>query len=98
MLTKLAAIVHHGGVGTTHTGLRAGIPTVVVPFFTDQPFWARRVAALGVGPAPIPRRQLTVDRLTAALRQATSSPAMRAQAAALGSRAGKKRATKCHVV
>jgi sterol 3beta-glucosyltransferase len=54
--TKLAAIVHHGGVGTTHTGLRAGIPTVVVPFFTDQPFWARRVAALGVGPAPIPRR------------------------------------------
>jgi sterol 3beta-glucosyltransferase len=86
LFPKLAAVVHHGGVGTTHTGLRAGIPTVVVPFFTDQPFWARRVAALGVGPAPIPRRQLTVDRLTAALRHATSNPAMHARAAALGIR------------
>jgi UDP:flavonoid glycosyltransferase YjiC (YdhE family) len=85
LFPRLAAVVHHGGVGTTHTGLRAGIPAVVVAFFTDQPFWARRVAALGVGPAPVPRRQLTVDRLTAARRAATGNQAMHARAAALGS-------------
>lgn len=45
LFPKLAAVVHHGGAGTTHTGLRAGLPSVVVPFFTDQPFWI----ALGVG-------------------------------------------------
>ena len=47
------------GAGTTAAGLRAGVPSVVIPFFGDQPFWGRRVAELGVGPAPIPRRKLT---------------------------------------
>ena len=59
---------------------------MVVPFFTDQPFWAGRVAALGAGPAPIPRRTLTVDRLATAIHAAVSDPAMRARAAALGRR------------
>ena len=86
LFSRMAAVVHHGGAGTTHTGLRAGIPNVVVPFFTDQPFWAGRVAALGAGPAPIPRQMLTVDRLAAAIHTAVSDPAMRVRAAALGRR------------
>jgi UDP:flavonoid glycosyltransferase YjiC (YdhE family) len=86
LFPRMAAVVHHGGAGTTHTGLRAGIPNVVVPFFTDQPFWAGRVADLGVGPAPIPRRTLTVDRLAAAIHSAVSDPALQARAAALGRR------------
>jgi sterol 3beta-glucosyltransferase len=86
LFSRMAAVVHHGGAGTTHTGLRAGMPNVVVPFFTDQPFWARRVADLGVGPPPIPRQMLTVDRLAAAIHTAVSDPAMRARAAALGRR------------
>jgi UDP:flavonoid glycosyltransferase YjiC (YdhE family) len=57
-----------------------------VPFFTDQPFWAGRVAALGAGPAPIPRQMLTVDRLAAAIHTAVSDPAMPVRAAALGRR------------
>jgi sterol 3beta-glucosyltransferase len=77
LFARMAAVVHHGGAGTTHTGLRAGIPNVVVPFFTDQPFWAQRVADLGVGPAPIPRQTLTVDRLAAAIHAAVSDPALR---------------------
>ena len=56
LFPRVAAVVHHGGAGTTSAGLRAGVPSVVVPFFGDQPFWAQRVADLGVGPAPIPRR------------------------------------------
>ena len=84
LFPRMAAVVHHGGAGTTHTGLRAGIPNVVVPFFADQPLWAQRVAALGAGPAPIPRSQLTVERLAQAIHTATSSPTLQARAAAVG--------------
>jgi sterol 3beta-glucosyltransferase len=56
-----AAIVRHGGAGITAAGLRAGKPTAICPFFGDQPFWGRRVAMLGVGPAPIPFRYLTPE-------------------------------------
>ena len=63
LFPKMAAVVHHAGAGTTAAGLRAGVPSVPVPFAHDQPFWARRVFELGVGPAPIPLRNLTEDRL-----------------------------------
>ncbi|RRR75368.1 MAG: glycosyltransferase [Candidatus Viridilinea halotolerans] len=79
----LAAVVHHGGAGTTAAGLRAGVPAVIIPFFADQPFWAERVAALGGGPAPIPRRRLTAERMAQAITQATA-PEMRARAAEIG--------------
>ena len=82
----VAAIVHHGGAGTTGASLGAGVPVTVVPFTMDQPFWGARVAALGVGPEPIPRRRLTRERLTAALRRSLDDDAMRARAAALGER------------
>ncbi len=84
LFPRMAAIVHHGGAGTTGASLAAGKPTIVVPFFADQHFWAGRVAALGAGPQPIPRRQLSAERLAAALTEAISSPAIRARAAALG--------------
>ncbi len=52
LFPRMAAVVHHGGAGTTAAGLRAGVPTVVCPFFGDQPYWGERVAALGAGPKP----------------------------------------------
>lgn len=67
LLPRCKMIVHHGGAGTVSAGLRAGIPQVVVPFMTDQPFWARRVHALGVAPKPILVKDLTVDRLARAI-------------------------------
>lgn len=84
LFPRMAAIVHHGGAGTTAAALRAGKPTVIVPFGADQPFWGRRVAELGVGPAPILKRQLTGERLAAAIREATTNEAMKARATALG--------------
>jgi UDP:flavonoid glycosyltransferase YjiC (YdhE family) len=84
LLPQMAAVVHHGGVGTTAAGLRAGIPAIVTPFFGDQPFWAQRVYELGVGPRPIPRRRLTVERLSESIRSALSDRAMQARAASLG--------------
>ncbi|MEM8558775.1 MAG: glycosyltransferase, partial [Bacteroidota bacterium] len=48
LFPRMAVVVHHGGAGTTAAGLRAGRPSVICPFFVDQPFWGRRVHALGV--------------------------------------------------
>lgn len=84
LLPQMAAVVHHGGAGTTAAGLAAGVPSIVTPFFGDQPFWAQRVVALGVGPKPIPRKTLTVDRLAEAIRTAVTDTAMRQRAAVLG--------------
>jgi vancomycin aglycone glucosyltransferase len=66
LFRRVAAAVHHGGAGTTHTATRAGAPQVVVPLMGDQPYFAARVAALGIGAAhdgPTP----SVGSLTAAL-------------------------------
>ncbi len=99
LFPRMAAVVHHGGAGTTAAGLRAGVPTVVVPFFVDQPFWGERVHALGVGPRPILQKKLTVARLTEAIRQAVNDLAVRDRAAALGRRIrqedGVKTAVRC---
>ena len=86
LFPRVAAVVHHGGAGTTAAGLRAGVPSIVVPFLIDQPFWGQRVYDLGVGPAPIPRRKLTVDRLAQAIQEAVTNTSMRQRAAELGSK------------
>jgi vancomycin aglycone glucosyltransferase len=78
---RVAAVVHHGGAGTTTTAARAGAPQVVVPHWADQPYWAGRVADLGIGTAhdgPAP----TTESLSAALRTALT-PETRARAAAV---------------
>lgn len=77
---QMAAVIHHAGAGTTASGLRAGVPTISVPIFTDQPFWAARVHALGAGVEPIKYKELSVERLLAAIDQtlATDKYAVRA--------------------
>lgn len=86
LFPRMAAVVHHGGAGTTAAGLRAGVPSILVPHMGDQPFWAKRVTELGVGPRCIPRRKLTSGRLAAAINIATTDQNLRAKAAALGER------------
>ena len=86
LFPRMAAVVHHGGAGTTSMGLWAGVPSIVTPFMGDQPFWAQRVYDLGVGPKPIPRRHLTIDRLAESIHVAVSDTTMREKAARLGER------------
>ncbi|MFE9997429.1 glycosyltransferase [Streptomyces avermitilis] len=83
LFSRVAAVVHHGGAGTTTTAARAGAPQVVVPQAADQPYWAGRVAELGIGAAhdgPTP----TTESLSAALRTALT-PETRARATAVAS-------------
>ncbi len=86
LFPRVAAVVHHGGCGTTAAGLRAGKPTIICPFFGDQPFWGGRVQALGAGPVPIPQKRLTADKLAAAIRLCLSDPTIGNRAAELGER------------
>jgi sterol 3beta-glucosyltransferase len=86
LFPRMAAVVHHGGAGTTAAGIRAGVPSLVIPFFGDQSFWGRRIAELGAGPSPIPRKKLTADRLAQAIHQAVTDDRIRQNAAALGAR------------
>jgi sterol 3beta-glucosyltransferase len=86
LFPQVAAVVHHGGAGTTAAGLRAGVPTVIVPFFGDQPFWGRKIAALGVGTAPIPRKKLTAKLLATAIDQVVNDRSIRQNAADLGAK------------
>lgn len=86
LFPQVAAVVHHGGAGTTGATLRAGVPSVVTPLVADQPSWGRLVHSLGTAPAPIPFQQLTAKRLAAAINVATSDPAISPRAAQIGER------------
>ncbi len=70
LFPHLKAAVHHGGIGTLAASLRAGLPTVVVPFLGDQPYWGRQVQKMRLGPAPILRKNLTRENLAQAIQQA----------------------------
>ena len=74
LFPQMAGVVHHGGAGTTAVGLRAGVPTTIVSHMADQPYWGRRVHELGVGSAPIARKDLTAERLAKAIREMTDNP------------------------
>lgn len=84
LFPKMSAVVHHGGSGTTAAALRAGVPSIVLPFMADQPFWGHRVAQLGVGPNPIPQKKLTVEGLAQAIQAATQNQTIRDRAHELG--------------
>lgn len=83
LLPHCKMIVHHGGAGTTSAGLRAGIPNIVIPFMADQPFWGRRVYAIGAGPKPIHVQNLSVENLTHAIAECESD-VLRRRAQAIG--------------
>ncbi|KAJ5967490.1 hypothetical protein N7501_003738 [Penicillium viridicatum] len=81
LFQHVAAVVHHGGAGTTACGLRNARPTIIVPFFGDQPFWGAMVAAAGAGPAPIPHRELNADILAEGIRYCLTNQAITAASA-----------------
>jgi UDP:flavonoid glycosyltransferase YjiC (YdhE family) len=90
LFPRAAAIVHHGGAGTTHAAVAAGRPSVVVPHVGDQPFWADRLHRLGVAPAPLKITELAADAAAGRIGQATST-STRAAATDLGARVAAER-------
>ena len=86
LFRHVCAVVHHGGAGTTAAGIQAGLPSLIIPFGGDQPIWADRVQALGIGPKAIPRDKLTVSKLSKALTELTTTKKYRVAARELGER------------
>lgn len=84
LFPRMAAVVHHGGAGTTAAGLRGGVPSIVVPVRGDQPFWGKRIYELGVGTKPLPQSKLRADDLAAAIQDATSKRAIAQRASQMG--------------
>jgi len=86
LFPSAAAVVHHGGAGTTHAVVAAGVPSVVVPHVGDQRYWADRLHRLGVAPPPQLAAALDARWLADAILIAATDVAMRSAAAALGAR------------
>jgi UDP:flavonoid glycosyltransferase YjiC (YdhE family) len=86
LFPRMSAIVHHGGASTVANCLRSGVPSLVVPSAWDQPFWGKRIAELGVGAPPIPRKKLSVERLASAIEIISANGAIRERAGKIGDR------------
>ncbi|CAG8954861.1 hypothetical protein HYFRA_00008547 [Hymenoscyphus fraxineus] len=78
LFQQVSAVIHHGGAGTTACGLRNGRPTGIIPFFGDQPFWAKMVHAAGAGPPPIDIKNINAEILSSAIKFLLSSEAIEA--------------------
>lgn len=84
LFPRMAAVVHHGGAGTTASSVYAGVPQVVVPHFGDQHYFAHQVHRRGLGALPVPRASLNSDRLATAVDQALGDSSIRRRAALVG--------------
>lgn len=84
LFQQVKAVVHHGGAGTTASGLRWGKPTFIIPHMADQVYWGRRMLELGVGPKAVNRIDLTPEKFTEGVRALTSDTGMLERAAIIG--------------
>ncbi|EAW15294.1 putative UDP-glucose,sterol transferase [Aspergillus clavatus NRRL 1] len=96
LFQHVSCVVHHGGAGTTASGLALGRPTIIVPFFGDQPFWGSIVYRAGAGPAPIPHKQLTAEKLADAIKKALE-PGIQKKASEVGQKMRQENGVKCAV-
>lgn len=83
---RVRAAIHHGGAGTTSASLHAGVPAIVLPLAIDQFFWGERIHQAGLGPQPIPQRNLTAKKLADAIQQGLNDSSMREKAKAVSER------------
>lgn len=83
LFPRMAAVIHHGGAGTTATTAISGVPQIIVPFILDQYFWGDRIFRAGLGPAPIYCRRISARKLARAIRVCLDNPQMKQKAMAV---------------
>jgi sterol 3beta-glucosyltransferase len=96
LFPQMAAVIHHGGAGSTSAAVAAGVPSAAMPFLGDQFLWAQQLHRLGCGPPPLQRQSLTAEALTHTIAELLNNTGYRAAARQLGAKllaeAGDKRA------
>lgn len=80
---RCAAVVHHGGAGTTHAATLSGCPSIVVPFMDEQLFWGCQLQQLGIAGIPLPARTVNAKTLAVAITKVLNSPNMQTTASQL---------------
>jgi sterol 3beta-glucosyltransferase len=93
LFPRVAAVIHHGGAGTTAAGLLAARPTVVCPFQGDQHFWGAAVHRAGAGPQPLPAKRLTASGLALAIRTVIDDSAIQVRTSELSGRIAQEEGT-----
>jgi UDP:flavonoid glycosyltransferase YjiC (YdhE family) len=94
---RMAAVIHHGGAGTTATAAACGVPQIIVPHVLDQYYWGERVSRAGIGPEPIWRARLSAKGLAAAISKCMSDPGIRTAARDVREKIGRENGTKMTV-
>ena len=84
LFSRVAAVIHHGGAGTTASGLMEGVTSIIIPFFGDQFYWGQIVKKMQDGPDPIPRKRLTADKLSEAINEVLKNKEIQIKASKLG--------------
>lgn len=84
LFPRMLAVSHHGGAGTTAAGVRAGVPSIIIPFGGDQPYWGNRVYRIGIGTKPIWCKKLSVENYTKAIRDVLDNQQMKNRASEVG--------------
>jgi UDP:flavonoid glycosyltransferase YjiC (YdhE family) len=90
LFPRASMVIHHGGAGTTHAACRSGVPSIIVCFLNDQPFWARALYRKGIAPRGIAARKLTVSRLAGRIRRVLTTPEMSQRARAVAAEMGRE--------
>jgi UDP:flavonoid glycosyltransferase YjiC (YdhE family) len=80
----MAAVIHHGGAGTTATTARSGVPQIIVPHILDQYYWGNQIHQSRLGPKPIWRSRLTAEKLSRAIKESVTNQRMMNKAATVG--------------
>ncbi|MBW1786889.1 MAG: glycosyltransferase family 1 protein [Deltaproteobacteria bacterium] len=97
LFPRMAAVIHHGGAGTTATAAACGVPQIIVPHVLDQYYWGERVCRARIGPRPIWRSRLTAKKLAAAISQCVSDPGIRRAAGAVSEKIRRENGAKMTV-
>lgn len=84
LLPKVKAVVHHGGAGTSAAAMKAGIPSIIVPFFFDQHFWSWQMKKMGVATKPLFRKKFNAQRFEKVLLEALHNEELKAKAEKIG--------------
>jgi UDP:flavonoid glycosyltransferase YjiC (YdhE family) len=89
LFPRMAAVIHHGGAGTTASGAASGVPQIIVPHILDQYYWGHQVYRSGLGPKPIWRAKLTARKLAPSIQACLSNRAIRRNAKAAAEAVGR---------